>query len=74
VHKILPKGGMLLNGDFIKPEESNYDYEGGRIKPSEHIKLLQSAGFKSVRCLDEFDKDVKNPTTANNYACFKAIK
>jgi ubiquinone/menaquinone biosynthesis C-methylase UbiE len=74
VHKILPKGGVLLNGDFIKPEESIYEYEGGRIRPSEHIKLLRSAGFNSAICLEEFEKDVKNPTTANNYACFKAIK
>lgn len=74
VYSILPRGGILLNGDFIKPEESNHEYEGGRIKPSEHLKLLRSAGFKSAICLGEFDKDVKNPTTANNYACFKATK
>ncbi|NNL01068.1 MAG: class I SAM-dependent methyltransferase [Eudoraea sp.] len=73
-HKILPKDGVFLNGDFIKPEESNHEYEGGRIRPSEHIKLLQEAGFKSVKCLEEFEKDVENPTTANNYACFKAKK
>lgn len=74
VIELLPKGGLLLNGDFIKPEESNHEYEGGRIRPSEHIKLLQLAGFSSVKCLKEFEKDVENPTTANNYALFKAVK
>ncbi|MBT8301159.1 MAG: hypothetical protein KJO63_07505, partial [Maribacter sp.] len=74
IHKILPKGGFLLNGDFIKPEDSIYEYEGGRIRPSEHIELLKSAGFESAICLEEFEKDVENPTNANNYACFKAIK
>lgn len=74
VYKILPKDGILLNGDFIKPEESNHEYEGGRIRPSEHIKLLRSAGFKTINCLEEFEKNLKNPTTANNYACFRAVK
>ncbi len=74
VYKILPKDGVFLNGDFIKPEGSNHEYEGGRIRPSEHIKLLRAAGFKSVKCLEEFEKDVENPTTANNYACFRAKK
>lgn len=74
VYKILPKSGILLNGNFIKPEESNHEYEGGRIRPSDHIKIFQSAGFKSAKCLEIFEKDIKNPTTANNYACFKAIK
>jgi len=69
---ILQPQGVLLNGDFIKPETSNFDYEGGRIKPSVHLSLLKSAGFQSAACLKEFEKDVLNPTTANNYACFEA--
>ncbi len=74
VYKILPEGGLLLNGDFIKPEESKFEYEGGRIKPSEHLNLLRQAGFQFSVCMKEFEKEVDNPTTANNYACFKAIK
>jgi len=74
VYKILPKGGILLNGDFIKPEESTFEYEGGRIKPSQHIDLLNLAGFNFVQCLREFEKNIEKPTTANNYSCFKAIK
>jgi len=69
---ILQAKGVLLNGDFIKPEESTFDYEGGRIKPSVHLSLLKNVGFQSAICLKEFEKDVLNPTTANNYACFEA--
>jgi len=73
-YELLPKGGLLLNGDFIKPEESCHEYEGGRIKPSEHLELLQLVGFKDSECIEEFEKSVDNPTTSNNYACFKAKK
>lgn len=73
-YDLLPQGGILINGDFIKPEESDFEYEGGRIRPSEHLNLLKSAGFSAVKCIAEFEKDVLNPTTANNYACFRAIK
>ena len=73
-YKILPARGLLLNGDFIKPEESRHDYEGGRIKPSEHLELLGKIGFKDPQCLEEYEKSVDNPTTSNNYACFKATK
>ena len=73
-YQILSGGGLFLNGDFIKPEESQHEYEGGRIKPSEHLKLLRKAGFSNPKCLEEFEKSVENPTTSNNYACFLAIK
>lgn len=73
-YNILPEKGIFLNGDFVKPEESPFEYEEGRIKPSIHIDLLQSVGFGEVKCLKEFEKEVMNPTTANNYACFMAVK
>jgi len=73
-YELLPTGGLLLNGDFIKPETSTHEYEGGRIKPSEHLEMLQLAGFQKPECLEEFEKSVKNPTTSNNYACFSAKK
>ena len=69
---ILQPNGVLLNGDFIKPEDSTFEYEGGRIKPSVHLNLLDEVGFHSAVCLKEFEKNVLNPTTANNYACFEA--
>ena len=73
-YQLFAEGGLLLNGDFIKPEESENEYEGGRIKPSEHLNLLREAGFQDPKCMAEFEKSIENPTTANNYACFKAIK
>ena len=73
-YEVLPKGGILLNGDFIKPETSPYEYESGRIKPSEHIDLLLKAGFQTAVCVAEFEKSVDQPTTANNYSCFRAEK
>ncbi len=74
VYALLASGGVLLNGDFVKPEQSTLAYEGGRIKPSEHLDLLTSAGFTEVAKLQEFEKNVANPTTANNYVLFYARK
>jgi len=73
-YAILPQGGKLINGDFIKPEKSEIEYEAGRIKPSEHLDLLRQAGFQKAECIKMFEEDVENPTTANNYACFMAVK
>ncbi|MBX2877570.1 MAG: methyltransferase domain-containing protein [Saprospiraceae bacterium] len=72
VGKLLAGGGLFLNGDFIKPAGSTFDYEGGRLLPNTHLKLLASAGFRTYTCLQEFEKDLLHPTTANNYACFEA--
>jgi len=36
--------------------------------------LLREAGFEEVACLEKFELSVDQPTTANNYACFKAVK
>lgn len=74
VNQILPAGGLLLNGDFIKPEKSTFEYEAGRMKPSIHLKLLKKAGFRKMACVGEFEVNIENPTTANNYSCFEAIK
>lgn len=69
----LPPGGLLLNGDFVKPDESPFAYEPGRITPTRHEELLRAAGFRDVRRLVYLEKDVANPTAANNYACFAGI-
>jgi len=73
-YQLLPSGGMLLNGDFIKPALTKFEYEGGRLSPNEHLELLYKAGFEKVECVDLFDTNVEAPTTANNYACFWALK
>ena len=74
VNRILPANGLFLNGDFIKPEKSTVEYEGGRLKPSIHFDMLKRAGFRKTVCIGEFEVNVENPTTANNYSCFEAIK
>ena len=74
VYKLLPMGGVFLNGDFIQPMAAKCKYEAGRITVSEHLELLSDAGFHDASCIARYETDVENPTTANNYACFKAIK
>jgi SAM-dependent methyltransferase len=70
---VLPPGGLLLNGDFVKPDESTFDYEPGRITPTRHEELLRGAGFRVVERLVYLEKDVEHPTPANNYACFAGL-
>jgi len=70
---VLPPGGLLLNGDFVKPDESAFDYEPGRITPTRHEALLREAGFRDVARLAYLEKDVANPTSANNYVCFVGV-
>ncbi len=73
-YQLLQNDGIFLNGDFIKPDNIKVEYEGGRLEIKTHLDLLQSVGFQSADCLKEFEKNIKNPTTANNYACFEAKK
>ncbi len=73
-YQLLPAGGVLLNGDFVKPTGSTLEYEGGRIEPSQHLNLLKQAGFDNPEILAEFETSLDQPTTTNNYMCFKAVK
>ncbi len=70
---VLPPGGLLINGDFVKPDESPFEYELGRITPSRHEELLRAAGFRDVQRLAYLEKNIDHPTSANNYACFAGI-
>lgn len=69
----LHDGGMLLNGDFIKPDRAIYDYEPGRFEIAKHIEMLRRVGFKSAECLVVLEEEIESPTAAQNYACFKAV-
>ena len=71
---LLPDGGLLLNGDFVKPEETTYEYEAGRITVSRHLELLEEIGFSRSECLCFLEKELTNPTAAQNYACIYAVK
>jgi SAM-dependent methyltransferase len=72
--EILPKGGVLVNGDFIKPDGTAWDYEAGRFEVTRHLELLRQAGFADPTCLQRFEVEIPTPTAAQNYACLVAIR
>jgi hypothetical protein len=73
-YEILPEGGVLLNGDFIKPDGTTWTYEPGRFEIHRHIELLREAGFENPSSLALFQHNLDNPTAAQNYACLMAVK
>jgi len=70
----LPMGGVLVNGDFIKPDRIEWEYEPGRFEIARHLELLRQAGFDSPASLHHFELEMDNPTAAQNYACLVATK
>ena len=70
----LPVGGLLANGDFIKPDGTDWEYEPGRFPIDRHLELLRSAGFEDPKSLAHLEPNIVNPTAAENYACLIAIK
>ncbi len=70
----LPIGGILVNGDFIKPDGTNWDYEPGRFEIARHLELLREAGFVDPESLHHFEHEIGQPTAAQNYACLVARK
>jgi SAM-dependent methyltransferase len=70
--RALRPGGLLLNGDFIKPDEARHDYEPGRFGISRHLEMLASAGFEKPESLRVFEQEIESPTPAQNYACIRA--
>lgn len=68
----LPGGGTLLNGDFVKPEDTLRTFEPGRFSVSRHLELLREAEFSHASCLGLWEEEVDAPTSAQNYACLLA--
>ncbi len=68
-HEALVPGGALINGDFIKPDAIDLDYEPGRYEIDKHIADLKAAGFDQPACLERFETTLIAPTAAQNYAC-----
>ncbi len=68
----LQPGGVLVNGDFIKPDGTTLEYEGGRFEVSKHLELLRQAGFTKPECVELFEIETEAPTAAQNYACLVA--
>jgi SAM-dependent methyltransferase len=73
-YETLPAGGVLVNGDFTKPDGTTWDYEPGRFEVGRHLELLRDAGFADPRSLAQFEQNLKDPTAAQNYACLVAVK
>jgi hypothetical protein len=72
--ELLSNGGVLVNGDFIKPDGTALEYEPGRFEISRHLQLLREAGFKDPISLHHFECEIEHPTAAQNYACLAATK
>ena len=70
--EILSVGGVLVNGDFIKPAGTAWEYEEGRFEIDIHLDMLRQAGFADPRVIEQFEINTVNPTTAQNYACLVA--
>lgn len=70
----LPKDGILVNGDFIKPDGTAWEYEPGRFEVARHLQLLRQAGFANPASLHHFEPEIDQPTAAQNYACLLAVK
>ena len=70
----LPKGGLLVNGDFIKPKGTTWTYEAGRFEIDRHLELLRQAGFADPTSLAIFEPNIEHPTSAQNYACLVATR
>jgi SAM-dependent methyltransferase len=73
-HEILPKGGILMNADFIKPDGTSWTYEAGRFEVDRHLELFRLAGFQEPASLALYEHNIENPTSAQNYACMMAVK
>jgi SAM-dependent methyltransferase len=73
-YETLPMGGILVNGDFVKPNGTEWTYEPGRFEVDQHLELLQKAGFDAPASLAMFEHNIENPTAAQNYACLMAVK
>ena len=71
-YEMLPKGGVLINGDFIKPDGTYWDYEPGRFETARHLELLRQAGFADPSVLATYELNTETPTAAQNYACLIA--
>jgi SAM-dependent methyltransferase len=73
-YETLPQGGVLVNGDFIKPHGTTFEYEPGRFEIERHFELLRNAGFSSPRSLAHLEPNIEDPKGFENYACILAVR
>ena len=72
--EVLPPGGVLVNGDFIKPYGTKWEFEPGRFEIDRHFELLRQAGFAEAKSLAHLEPNIDSPTPAENYACLVAVR
>jgi hypothetical protein len=63
-YEILPEGGVLMNGDFIKPDGTSCTCEPGRFEVGRPLELLRRAGFKEPAVMALFEHNLDHPTAA----------
>jgi SAM-dependent methyltransferase len=73
-HETLPEGGVLVNGDFIKPDGTTWEYEPGRFEIDRHLEMLRHVGFSNPRSLGHFEPNIEDPKGFQNYACILAVR
>lgn len=73
-YEALPAGGVLVNGDFIKPDGTSWDYEPGRFEIDIHLDFLRKAGFSDPKSIAHLEPNIDTPTAAENYACLVAVR
>lgn len=72
-YRLILKGGILVNADFIKPMGSPFEFDPGRILIEEHLNLMTSIGFNPTSCVKEFEVNIENPESRNNYDCMIGV-
>ena len=70
---VLTEGGILLNGDFVKPDGTRLPFEPGRFPIGRHLELLREAGFSDWSNLHLWEEETETPTASQNYACLLGI-
>ena len=73
-YETLPRGGILVNGDFIKPDGTDWEYEPGRFAIGRHLELLRHAGFSNPKSLAHLEPNIEDPKGHENYACILAVR
>ncbi len=71
-YEVLPAGGLLANGDFIKPDGTDWDFEAGRFEIDRHLEFLRAAGFENPGSRIHLEANIVDPTAAQNYALLVA--
>lgn len=72
VKTILKPGGILVNGDFVKPDDTLEEYEPGRFTVGRHLEILSDIGFQNPRCELYMERVLSEAKPFHNYACLVA--